>query len=270
MKKYRIIFTMMFLLSFAVLAGCAGSIPQQSIKPDSAAKPIALEFVFVKGGCYQRSVPAGPIVEGDIKPQVHEVCVSDFYLSKYEATQNQWKEVMGDNPSYFKQCGADCPVENVSWDRIQEYINKLNAASGKQYRLPTEAEWEYAARSGGKKERWAGTDDETKLAEYAWFNDNNDDTTRKVGQLKPNGLGLYDMTGNVYEWCQDLFSETYYEESPKDNPPGTDSSMYRVLRGGSFEDNVYSERTDERGRDTPDTGSRTNGFRLLMPAPAAN
>ncbi|MBI4827090.1 MAG: formylglycine-generating enzyme family protein [Nitrospirae bacterium] len=266
MKQYRIIFAMMFLLSFAVLAGCAGSLPQQAIKLDPVEEPIALEFVFVKGGCFQRSVPAGPLADGDIEKPAYEVCVSDFYLSKYEATQNQWQEVMGDNPAHFKQCGTNCPVEFVSWDMAQEYMKKLNAASGKQYRLPTEAEWEYAARSGGKKERWSGTDDETKLGEYAWYSRNSGNTTHKVGQKKSNALGLHDMTGNVYEWCQDWFNESYYEESLKDNPMGADSGMHRVLRGGSWEDDQYSQRTDDRGRDEPAGRGRNNGFRLLLPA----
>lgn len=264
MKQYRIIFAMMFLLSFAVLAGCAASLPQQTMKLDAATAPKALEFVFVKGGCYMMGDALG--VGNDDERPVHEVCVSDFYLGKYEVTQSQWSEVMGDNPSSFKDCGPDCPVSTVSWIMAQDYIRKLNAKSGKQYRLPTEAEWEYAARSGDRKERWAGTDDEVKLDEYAWHVNNSDLKTHKAGLKAANGIGLYDMSGNVAEWCLDRYGETYYAVSPKDDPKGPQEGAMQVLRGGSFYDSETLVRVTERITDMPDMLDSGYGFRLLLPA----
>jgi formylglycine-generating enzyme required for sulfatase activity len=114
-----------------------------------------IQMVFVQGGCYQMGDTFGD-GESDEKP-VHKVCVHDFYMGKYEVTQGQWKAVMGNNPSNFSNCGDNCPVEQVSWADVQQFIQRLNSRSGKNYRLPTEAEWEYAARSGGKSEKWSGT-----------------------------------------------------------------------------------------------------------------
>jgi formylglycine-generating enzyme len=219
-----------------------------------------MQLVFVKGGCYQMGSPDFT----DAKP--HQVCLSDFYMGKYEVTQSQWEKVHMDfNPSRFKQCGPDCPVDSVSWDLAQEFIRKLNTQSGKQYRLPTEAEWEYVARSGGKDEKWAGTSDETALGRYAWYDKNSDKTTHKVGLKKANGLGLYDMSGNVWEWCQDWYNESYYDDSPKDNPPGPDNGEKRVLRGGEWLKDDKFAQAAARYKNNP-SRSTFYGFRLLLPA----
>ena len=175
------------------------------------------EMVFVEGGCFQM----GDLFnkgDDDERP-AHEVCVDDFYIGKYEVTQREWIEIMGENPSVFEGCD-DCPVENVSWKNVKKYIKKLNKKNGKKYRFPTEAEWEYAARSGGKEEQWAGTNDEILLDDYAWFEENSHAQTQPVGKKKPNGLGLYDMSGNVSEFVWDIYDKWYYKESPKDNPKG--------------------------------------------------
>ncbi|MBA4348368.1 MAG: hypothetical protein C0415_00040 [Thermodesulfovibrio sp.] len=189
-----------------------------------------LEMILVKSGCFQM---------GSDGYYAHEVCVDDFYIGKYEVTQGQWKAIMGDNPSRFEDCGDNCPVESVSWDDVQEFINKLNQKTEKNYRLPTEAEWEYAARSGGKNEKWAGTSNQSELGEYAWYRENSGDKTHPVGQKKPpNGLGIYDMSGNVWEWVSDWFDVNYYKNSPKDNPKGPSSGSYKALRGGSWRDDA--------------------------------
>ena len=146
--------------------------------------------------------------DSDEKP-VHTVCVDNFYLGRTEVTQKQWVDITGHNPSKF-QC-EDCPVERVSWNDITDFIKKLNERTGMNYRLPTEAEWEYAARSGGKDELWAGTSDEFELEEYAWCKVNSEERTHPVGEKEPNGLGLYDMTGNVWEWTWDRYDEKYYD-----------------------------------------------------------
>lgn len=221
-----------------------------------------MQLVFVKGGCYQM----GSTEITGAKP-VHKVCVNDFYIGKYEVTQSQWKKVMGSNPSRFKECGPDCPVEEVTWDDAQDFAKKLNNLSGKQYRLPTEAEWEYAARSGGKNEKWAGTSDESSLTRYAWYDKNSESSTHKVGLKKPNGLGVYDMNGNVWEWCQDWFNEDYYHDSPKDNPLGSSNGEQRVVRGGGVK-NPFLAEVAVRSKMKPDfkEGRGSVGFRLALPA----
>lgn len=200
----------------------------------------------------------------DEKP-VHEVCVDDLYMGKYEVTQKQWQDIMGNNPSYFKNCD-NCPVEQVSWNDIQEYINKLNSKTGKKYRLPTEAEWEYAARSGGKNEKYSGGND---LDSVAWYSNNSGSKTHPVGQKQPNGLGLYDMSGNVWERVQDWYDSGYYKNSPKNNPRGPDSGRYRALRGGSGNNRPRYARAAVRDRNSPDDRDYYSGFRLVSPVSPA-
>ncbi|MDO9289441.1 MAG: formylglycine-generating enzyme family protein, partial [Thermodesulfovibrionales bacterium] len=210
-----------------------------------------MELVFVKGGCYQ-------IGEED---DAHEVCVDDFYIGKYEVTQGQWKAIngTGNNPSHFKDCGDNCPVENLSWNDAQDFINKLNQKTKNnpqapftkgEFRLPTEAEWEYAAKSGGKNEKWAGTSNESELGDYAWYDKNSGSKTHPTGQKKPNGFGLYDMSGNVSEWVNDWYDSDYYKNSPKDNPKGPSSGSDKVLRGGSWSGGKGIAVRDSWGRRT--------------------
>ncbi len=221
------------------------------------------EMVFVKGGCFEMGDSSG---EGnDNERPVHEVCVDDFYIGKYEVTQREWMEIMGTNPSYFKECD-DCPIEKVSWLDVRKYIIKLKEKTGKKYRLPTEAEWEYAARSGGKNALWAGTSDEVELEDYAWYEDNSDGRTHPVGQKKPNGLGIYDMSGNVWEWIWNRYDREYYESSPKDNPKGSLSGDNRVVRGGSWYWDALSLRTTYRYGLEPTASFKGLGFRLALTA----
>jgi len=178
--------------------------------PDPATGP---EVVFVKGGCYQMGD------NSDDDNPAHEVCVDDFSMGRYEVTQGQWKAIMGAYPGYVSDCGDDCPAQQVSWDAVQDFIGKLNQRTGKHYRLPTEGEWEYAARSSGKNEKWAGTGSKSELEDYAWYSGNSEGKVHPVGQKKQNGLGLYDMSGNVWEWVQDWYDKNYYRNSPRNNPP---------------------------------------------------
>jgi formylglycine-generating enzyme required for sulfatase activity len=219
---------------------------------------MGMEFVFVKGGCFEMGDTSG---DNDEKP-VHNVCVADFYLGKYKVTQGQWQKIMENNPSRFDSCGDNCPVEQLRWADAQDFIKKLNAKTGKRYRLPTEAEWEYAARSGGKREQFSGSDSPDGVA---WYDANSGGKTHPVGQKRPNGLGLYDMSGNIWEWCQDWYGEKYYGESPRDNPQGPSSGDFRVLRGGSFDGYKSYVRTTSRNRIIP--WHKYAGFRFALSVP---
>ncbi len=226
-----------------------------------AAAP-SIEMVRVPGGCFQMGDTFGD--GGSDEKPVHEVCVSAFQIGKYEVTQSQWVAVMGSNPSKFT--GDKRPVESVSWDDVQDFIRKLNVETGRRFRLPTEAEWEYAARSGGRKEKWSGTSDPGQLGDYAWTKENSNEKTHVVGTKKPNGLGIYDMSGNVWEWCQDKYGDVWYEESDRNNPVGPMSGSIRVSRGGSWYYSAGFARAAYRFSDSPDYRSNILGFRLVLPA----
>lgn len=176
-------------------------------------------------------------------------------------TQGQWQGLMGSNPSRFKSCGENCPVDTVTWNEVQNFISRLNQRSGKKFRLPTEAEWEYAARSGGKAEQYAGANSESALGDYAWYRANSGEKTHPVGQKRPNGLGLYDMSGNVWEWCQDWNGA--YPSGNVTDPTGPSSGSNRILRGGSWFNNANRCRSANRFDFTPDYRSNNLGFRLV-------
>ena len=214
-----------------------------------------MRLARVQGGCYQMGSKAG---ESDEEP-VHEVCVKGFDIGQYEITQGQWQKIMGSNPSRFKACGNDCPVERVSWEDIQDYIKKLNAGSPYRYRLPTEAEWEYACRSGGKDQKYCGGND---LNGLGWYDDNSGRKSHAVGQKQANGMELYDMSGNVWEWVSDWYGYDYYGDSTRDNPKGSSSGSRRVSRGGSWGNLANGCRSADRNNNSPDSRYSYLGFRL--------
>jgi len=222
------------------------------------------EMVLVRGGTFTMGCTSeqGSDCDDDEKP-AHRVMVSDFYIGKYEVTQKEWREVMGSNPSDFENCDA-CPVENVSWDDIQDFLSKLNAKTGKSYRLPTEAEWEYAARGGSSSRgyKYAGSN---SLNEVAWYDDNSGSKTHPVGQKKANELGLYDMSGNVWEWCADDWHGSY-SGAPSTGRAWIDSprASDRVLRGGSWGNNARRCRVSNRFFSTPSGRNDYLGFRLAL------
>jgi len=223
---------------------------------------VDIEMIFVKGGTFKMGSTYG---DSDEKP-IHTVTVDDFYIGKYEVTQKQWKEIMGNKPSRFK--GDNLPVESVSWNNIQNFIKKLNQKTGKHYRLPTEAEWEYAARGGvetiheSSQTKYAGSNN---IGNVAWYWYNARKKTHPVGTKQANELGIYDMSGNVWEWCSDWYGS--YSRGSQNNPQGASSGTGRVHRGGSWYGNADLCGIANRFRDFP-TGSYDNlGFRLAHPFP---
>ncbi len=206
-----------------------------------------IKMILVKGGCYDMGDWTG---NGDEDEQpVHEVCLDDYYIGETEVTQELFEIVMGGlpsnrwNPTMKKDPQA--PVSYLSFSMVQEFIKELNRISGGFYRLPTEAEWEFAARERGKEMVWSGTNNEGDLGSYAVFSDNSE-LFGPVKSKKPNGLGIYGMAGNVLEWTEDYFDFDFYQVSPKVNPYGPEHSIFKVVRGGSFIDQPYKLRTTYR------------------------
>jgi formylglycine-generating enzyme required for sulfatase activity len=193
----------------------------------------------------------------DNEKPAHSVTVSSFSIGKYEITQAQWETIMDSNPTDFK--GDNLPVENVSWEEVQEFISRLNKATGKKYRLPTEAEWEYAARDG-KKSRNYKYSGSNSIDEVAWYEDNSGYKTHPVGTKKANKLGIYDMSGNVYEWCNDWYGD--YSSSAQTNPVGASSGSRRVIRGGGWNNDARGCRVVTRYGGSPGDRGINLGLRL--------
>ena len=212
-------------------------------------------------------IPSGEFEMGDLFDRgyhdelpTHVVELAGYWIGKYPVTQGEWKKVMGQNPSAFQK-GNRYPVENVSWVNVQAFIDRLNHDGHTLFRLPTEAEWEYAARSGGRREEYAGGNHPLKLA---WHWENSGKSTHPVGQKKPNGLGLHDMSGNVWEWCQDWYEENFYQHSPLFNPCSKSADgIYRVFRGGGWNNCAPYIRASIRNWYLPDDCYDDLGFRLV-------
>jgi len=212
-------------------------------------------------------IPPGSFAMGstsgdeDEKP-VHRVMINyTFYIGRYEVTQGQWQAVMGTNPSDFKNCGNNCPVDMVSWDEAKSFIRKLNQLNdGYHYRLPTEAEWEYACRAGTTGD-YAG-----ELEEMAWFQDNAGVRPHPVGSKRPNAWGLSDMYGNLYEWCEDWYHETYYGAPADGSAWSGGNENVRVRRGGSWRYPTSMLRSADRNAEVPWLHDRDTGFRVAAVA----
>lgn len=218
-------------------------------------------------------IKGGDFIMGDTNPRPdtpyysdmpkHKVTLDDFYMAETEVTQALWKAIMNYNLSYYK--GDSLPVYYISWNETQKFIAKLNQCTGKNYRLPTEAEWEYAA--GGAVlhgSKFAGTSNDAELKDYAWIYENAGGKPHAVATKKPNALGLYDMTGNVWEWCSDILGA--YPSTPQLNPKGSTDGYRRVSRGGSWLNAVVSQNLTLRGGYAPESSNNRYGFRLAMDA----
>ena len=221
---------------------------------------ISIDMVRVEAGTFTMGATAemeDPY--GDEKPTHQVTLTNDYYMGKYEVTQALWQAVMNSNPSYFK--GDNLPVEQVSWDDCQEFLSKLNSITGKTFRLPTEAEWEYAAR-GGKNSRGYQYSGSNNLSDVAWYKDNSDRKTHAVGSKQANELGIYDMSCNVREWCQDWYGS--YSSSSQVNPIGANSGYHRVCRGGGWYFTARNCRSSYRNSISPDGRGYDFGLRLVL------
>lgn len=227
------------------------------------------EFITNSIGMKMQLIPEGEFIMGDegwddSKPLHRVRLTKPFYLGIYPVTQREWVEVMGSTPSEFK--GFDLPVERVSWDDCQQFIEKMNEREhGGCYRLPTEAEWEYACRASSTK-RYCFGDRGSELGHYAWYDDNSGDKTHPIGKKKPNAWGLYDMHGNVWEWCHDWYGANYYEKCNEkgvvEDPMGPESGGRRVARGGSYGSYVEYCSAGRRAGSIPRIGCTNLGVRL--------
>ena len=263
--------------------------PKSTVGDSSGKKlvenSIGMKFVLIPKGTFLMGSPPDEVGSSDDERQ-HEVTLTrDFYLGVYEVTQAQYKKVMGKNPSYFTgdkvaerhpQTGrfvkdvdsANHPVDNVSHDAAVEFCRRLSElpdekAAGRRYRVPTEAEWEYACRAGSKTAFSFGNE-AADLGSHAWYSANSNEMTHAVGGKKPNAFGLYDMHGNVWEWCSDWYDEKYYASSPATDPTGPDSGSFRVLRGGSWDVAPDYVRCAGRNNGTPVNRFTNVGIRVVL------
>ena len=251
-----------FFLFFLVLSPVVFAQQGQSVPTSRTftVKGVSFQMVYVQGGTFDMGSNDS---EADSREQpVHSVTLSDYYIGETEVTQQLWHAVMGSNPSYYTG-NSQRPVEMVSWGECQTFICKLNALTGKNFRLPTEAEWEYAARGGNKSRGYKYSGNNT-LTDVAWYYDNASSTTHLVKQKRANELGLYDMSGNVWEWCQDRYGSNYYSQSPSYNPTGPSSGYCRVFRGGGWNYNAMNCRVAYRGSLNPDNRDNNLGLRLAL------
>lgn len=218
------------------------------------------EMIAVEGGTFTMGYSDNEFPEHTIYERpTHEVTLNDFKIAKYPVTQKQWMAIMDDSPNYFK--GDNLPVENVSWDDAQLFISRLNEATGKNYRLPTESEWEYACRGGksSAQNKYSGSND---LNRVGWCSFNSDRISHPVGTKAPNELGIYDMSGNVWEWCHDWAAA--YTNEPKINPQGPETGDYRIIRGGSYISDYLKCRVSYRSSANPGEHSSEIGLRLAL------
>jgi formylglycine-generating enzyme required for sulfatase activity len=250
----------------AGMAACAKDPAPVPSLPKEITDSSGIKLILIPAGEFLMGSPdSDEDAESFEKPQ-HRVRITEpFYLGLTEVTQGQYRTVTGESPSQFKG-SDDLPVENVSWEEAVAFCGKLNEREkgqldGARYRLPTEAEWEYACRAGSTTRHSFG-DDPAGLGEVAWFEGNSGGKTHRVGEKRPNAFGLNDMQGNVWEWCQDWYDDSYYGQSSDANPSGPTRATSRVDRGGGWGSSARLCQSANRGRITPDDRSGRLGFRV--------
>jgi formylglycine-generating enzyme required for sulfatase activity len=235
-----------------------------------------MEFVWIPGGCFQMGCAGTAKREEDradllsqCNPDevpAHKVCVDGFWMGRYEVSQKEWKQLMGKNPAKAQK-GDSYPVDSVSWEEARDYALELSRRTGRTFRLPTEAQWEFSCR-GHRSEPYCGGKD---LDSLAWYMDNSDGSSHPQGEKQANDFGLYDMNGNVWEWCADRYDPAYYQKRVEDNPTGPAKGEARVLRGGSWSSMWLAFRAVNRHMSRPGSRSDNIGFRLvLVQDPPAN
>ncbi|MCX4291825.1 MAG: formylglycine-generating enzyme family protein [Odoribacter sp.] len=265
------------MLCLACFAGCSKDHDDDGkikIGEDFTEKVsgVEIEMIYVKGGTFMMGATEeqGDDAYGDEKP-VHSVTLSDYYIGKFEVTQELWEKVMGttirqqrdkeDSRYILAGVGSDYPMYYVNWEEAQEFCTRLGQLTGKNYALPTEAQWEYAAR-GGVKSRGYKYSGSNTIGNVAWYGDNSSSSTHPVATKQPNELGLYDMSGNVWEWCSDW--KGYYSSKSQSNPTGPSTGSYRVLRGGSWSSYAGHCRVSYRNYYIPSGRNNYNGFRVVL------
>ena len=282
--KHYIPLVFILFTTLALLNGCKRKAPD-NVSKKAAENPGEIK---AESGIEMALIPAGKFTMGDkdeVDAQPHEIFVSSFYIDKYPVTQQQYKKVMSENPSRWKS--DKNPVEQVRWSDAVKYCNTRSRKEGLQpcydlqtwrcnfdangYRLPTEAEWEYACRAGTTTKYFFGNDS-SKLTDYAWLDENSSGKPHPVGQKKPNPWGLYDMSGNVWQWCNDFYQVDYYQQSPEKNPRGPDDGETKVVRGGAWKFSADSCRSGYRYNEDPGYsdvcfGYDIYGFRCVRNAP---
>ncbi len=244
-----------------LMTGAAGNqVPDTAISSAITVEHPVL--VQVDGGTFTMGSNRGV---ADEKPP-HTVTLSDFMIGKYEVTQQEWRSVMGDDHAFFHHDCDSCPADNVSYIRIMEYFTKLNLATGGNYRLPSEAEWEYAARGGNLSRgyRYSGSNHADSVA---WKPGNAGNSSHPVGLKKPNELGIHDMSGNVWEWCADFYQPDYYRYSIRENPRGPLTGTHYVIRGGSWYFDSTGLQVTDRDKSTPEVRYGYVGFRICRSIP---
>ncbi|MBO4582145.1 MAG: SUMF1/EgtB/PvdO family nonheme iron enzyme [Bacteroidales bacterium] len=244
-------------------AECGAKLHYGEVHKKFTVGEVVLEMIKVEGGTFMMGATPeqGGDVNSDEKP-VHEVTLESFYIGKYLVTQALWNEIMDFNPSHFS--GEDLPVEQVNWYSCQQFVQKLSERTGKVFRLPTEAEWEFAARGGVKSEgfKYSGSNN---INEVAWHDEDWDrGSTHPVGTKAPNELGIYDMSGNVREWCQDWYANAYSAAAPLNMENNPAVKVNKVLRGGGWLSYAGNCRVSNRNYSNPQTGYSNIGFRVVM------
>lgn len=233
--------------------------PRDANQPQEFTNSIGIRFRLIPAGSFMMGASPGDSEVGEGELPRHSVEITrPFHIGEHEVTQEIYEQVMGENPSEFK--GADRPVERISWNDAVAFCTRLSEMTGESYRLPTEAEWEYACRAGTETRYYWG---DAMDGDYAWHDENSGGETHPAGQKNPNEWGLYDMSGNVWEWCGDWFAENYYFQSPPQDPSGPESGTSRVVRGGSWYNYPKNLRSSSRFGFRPDRGNYYIGFRVV-------